>query len=72
MEEVELCAKPSFTTENLPLLLNQFYVERLQEMTQLKHMLMLRWTRFAMERPKIVDELSEDYRRRIELVHLVA
>ena len=66
LEELELCLKPAYTAKNLPILLNQFYLDRLQELIQLKHMMLLRWTRLAMGRPKVTEELSTQYKRRIE------
>jgi hypothetical protein len=66
LEELELCLKPTYTVKNLPILLNQFYLDRLQELVQLKHMMLLRWTRLAIGRPKVTEELARDYHRRIE------
>ena len=66
MEELELCQKPIYTVKNLPILLDQFYLDRLQELVQLKHMLLLRWSRLALGRPKVTEELVEDYHKRIE------
>lgn len=66
MEELALCLKPAYTVKNLPILLNQFYLDRLQELVQLKHMLLVRWTRFAIGNSKVTEELSADYQKRIE------
>ena len=66
LEELDLCLKPIYTAKNLPVLLNQFYLDRLQELIQQKHMLLLRWTRLAMGKPKVTEELSTQYKRRIE------
>ncbi len=65
-EELELCLKPIYTIKNLPILLNQFYLERLQELVQLKHMMLLRWTRLAIGRSRVTEELTADYHKRIE------
>ena len=68
LEELELSVKPFYTAKNLPIVLNQFYLDRLQELVQLKHMMLLRWTRLAIGRPKVTEELLADYHKRIEWV----
>ncbi|XP_066913096.1 uncharacterized protein [Clytia hemisphaerica] len=46
-EEVDSCLKSEYTNESIPVLLHQFFVERVKELSQLKILHMKRWTRFC-------------------------
>ncbi|XP_059970527.1 putative uncharacterized protein C6orf183 [Mesoplodon densirostris] len=45
--ELESCLRSEYTPENLPLLLLQYYTERITQLAQSKYLHMLRWKRFC-------------------------
>lgn len=65
-EELDLCLKPPFTNKNLPLFLHQFFIERLEQLVRHMHQLRLRWTRLAVGRLKVTEELVGDFQKRIQ------
>ncbi|XP_028417505.1 uncharacterized protein LOC114541907 [Dendronephthya gigantea] len=60
MEEITICGKEEYTNKSLPLLLHQFYVDRIKELVHCKHMHMLRWARFC-EHTKTIETLYPAY-----------
>jgi hypothetical protein len=65
-EECDMCSEPAYTPQNLPSILHQFYVERVAEVVQLKHLLLVRWARFAGTDSKLAEELYAHFQQRME------
>ncbi|XP_072026117.1 uncharacterized protein [Amphiura filiformis] len=66
-EEVEACVKREYTTESLPLLLHQYFCDRIRQLVQCKHMHMLRWKRFC-EHTSTLEALYPIYQKRLEQI----
>nr|XP_018669782.1 putative uncharacterized protein C6orf183 [Ciona intestinalis] len=67
MEELEAALKSDVTEKSLPLLLHQFYIDRVQSLIQCKHLHMLRWCRFC-EHTDTIERLFPIYRQRLDLI----
>jgi len=63
-EEMSSCSQAEFTGKSIPLLLHQFFVERIEHLVQCKHMHMLRWARFC-EHTKAIESLFPLYQKRL-------
>ncbi|XP_059797428.1 putative uncharacterized protein C6orf183 [Balaenoptera ricei] len=59
--ELESCLRREYTPENLPLLLLQYYTERITQLAQSKYLHMLRWKRFC-HHSKIMEQLYPFYK----------
>ncbi|XP_045654398.1 putative uncharacterized protein C6orf183 [Ursus americanus] len=59
--ELESCLRREYTPENLPLLLLQYYTERITQLAQSKYLHMLRWKRFC-QHSKIMEQLYPLYK----------
>ncbi|XP_019634139.1 PREDICTED: uncharacterized protein LOC109477364 [Branchiostoma belcheri] len=66
-EEMEGCLKKEYTAESLPLLLHQFYLDRIQELVQCKHMHMLRWKRFC-RHTNVMETMYPHYHSRLDQI----
>lgn len=58
--EQETCLKGEFNARTLPILLLQHFLDRMGEIVNAKHFLMLRWKRFCSEAMK-VEKVYQDY-----------
>nr|Q5T699.3 RecName: Full=Putative uncharacterized protein C6orf183 [Homo sapiens] len=62
--ELESCLRREYTPENLPLLLLQYYTERIAQLAQSKYLHMLRWKRFC-QHSKIMEQLYPLYKKQV-------
>nr|XP_037856965.1 putative uncharacterized protein C6orf183 [Chlorocebus sabaeus] len=62
--ELESCLRREYTPENLPLLLLQYYTERITQLAQSKYLHMLRWKRFC-QHSKIMEQLYPLYKKQV-------
>ncbi|KAM8998877.1 uncharacterized protein ACOB8E_021202 [Sarcophilus harrisii] len=62
--ELESCLRKEYTVENLPLLLHQFYTERITQLVQSKYLHMLRWKRFC-QHSSIMEQIYPLYQEQV-------
>ncbi|XP_062896851.1 uncharacterized protein si:ch73-242m19.1 isoform X1 [Mobula hypostoma] len=62
--ELESCLRLEYTANNLPLLLHQFFTDRIHQLVQCKYLHMLRWKRFC-QHTKRVEQLYPLYKKQI-------
>ncbi|XP_048257717.1 uncharacterized protein LOC124151794 isoform X2 [Haliotis rufescens] len=55
---------PEYTPQSLPLLLHQYFTERIQQLVQCKHLHMLRWKRFC-EHTSTIEALYPLYQKKL-------
>ena len=55
LEVIDVCNQPVYTLDNLPILVHQFYTDRISELVQLKHLYVVRWVRFAVGQSKVTE-----------------
>ncbi|XP_020946494.1 putative uncharacterized protein C6orf183 homolog isoform X8 [Sus scrofa] len=65
--ELESCLRREYTPENLPLLLLQYYTERITQLAQSKYLHMLRWKRFC-HHSKIMEQLYPLYKKQVAYI----
>ncbi|XP_078461970.1 uncharacterized protein LOC144727193 isoform X2 [Lampetra planeri] len=53
LAELNTCLAREHTPSSLPLLLHQFFVDRMRQLARLKHVLILRWERFCCHVPQM-------------------
>ncbi|KAK2166354.1 hypothetical protein NP493_1328g00012 [Ridgeia piscesae] len=63
-DEMRTALGNDYSIDGLPLLLHQFYLCRIQQLVQSKHMHMLRWKRFA-ENSSCIDQLYGRYKAKL-------
>ncbi|XP_064411305.1 uncharacterized protein CCDC162P [Latimeria chalumnae] len=63
-EELESCLKREYTADSLPLLLHQFYIDRIHQLVTCKYLHMLRWKRFC-RHTSVIDQLYPLYKKQI-------
>ncbi|XP_064604712.1 uncharacterized protein LOC135469969 isoform X2 [Liolophura sinensis] len=68
-EEMLATQKEEYTKNSIPLLLHQYFLDRIQQLVQCKHMHMLRWKRFS-ENTNFVESLYTLYHARLQ--HIMA
>ncbi|XP_070558917.1 uncharacterized protein [Ptychodera flava] len=66
-EEAENCMKEEYTEKSLPLILHQFFCDRIQQLVQCKHMHMLRWKRFC-SHTSTLEAVYPMYQKRLALI----
>ncbi len=66
LTECETCTQSPYTPATLPLILHQFYCDRIGQLVQLKHMHLVRWARFAVGQSKVTEELQGEFQERME------
>lgn len=66
-EEMTSCCQVEYTAKSIPLLLHQFFVDRIEHLVQCKHMHMLRWARFC-EHTKAIENLFPVYQKRLSYI----
>ncbi|XP_062981526.1 putative uncharacterized protein C6orf183 [Elgaria multicarinata webbii] len=62
--ELDSCLKREYTSESLPLLLHQFFTDRITHLVQSKYLHMLRWKRFCQHR-NVVEQLYPLYQKQV-------
>ncbi|XP_051020197.1 uncharacterized protein LOC127205081 [Acomys russatus] len=62
--ELESCLRREYTPDNLPLLLLQYYTERITQLAQSKYEHMLRWKRLC-QTSKTMEELYPLYKKQV-------
>ncbi|XP_055490904.1 putative uncharacterized protein C6orf183 [Leucoraja erinacea] len=65
--ELESCLKPEYTSDSLPLLLHQFFTDRIHQLVQCKYLHMLRWERFC-QHTKVMEQLYPLYKEQMSRV----
>ncbi|XP_012924408.2 putative uncharacterized protein C6orf183 homolog isoform X3 [Heterocephalus glaber] len=65
--ELESCLRREFTPENLPLLLLQYYTERITQLVQSKYLHMLRWKRFC-QHSTAMEQLYPLYKKQVAYI----
>ena len=65
-DEVSMLSRPAYSPDNLPILLHQFYCDRIEQLVQLKHLHLVRWARFAVGQAKVTEEMESLFRGRLE------
>ncbi|XP_068750634.1 uncharacterized protein [Montipora capricornis] len=66
-EEMSSSSQGEYSGKSIPLLLHQFFVERIEHLVQCKHMHMLRWARFC-EHTKAIENLFPLYQKRLSYI----
>ena len=64
-EEVALISKSAYSVENLPILLHQFFCDQIERLVQLKHLHLVRWSRFAVGTAKVTEEMEAMFKERL-------
>nr|XP_056712181.1 putative uncharacterized protein C6orf183 [Euleptes europaea] len=62
--ELESCLKREYTSESLPLLLHQFFTDRIAQLVQSKYLYMLRWKRFC-HHSSVIEQLYPLYQKQV-------
>nr|XP_020657015.1 transmembrane protein FLJ37396 [Pogona vitticeps] len=62
--ELESCLKREYTSETLPLLLHQFFTDRITQLVQSKYLHMLRWKRFC-QHSSVVEQFYSLYQKQV-------
>ncbi|XP_077782228.1 uncharacterized protein LOC114593298 isoform X8 [Podarcis muralis] len=62
--ELEICLKREYTFESLPLLLHQFFTERITQLVQSKYLHMLRWKRFC-QHSSVIEQFYPLYQKQV-------
>ncbi|XP_043924848.1 uncharacterized protein LOC122799665 [Protopterus annectens] len=63
-KELESCIRREYTAESLPLLLHQFFTERINQLVQSKYLHMLRWKRFC-QHTSVSEQLYPFYKKHV-------
>ncbi|ELT87773.1 hypothetical protein CAPTEDRAFT_48024, partial [Capitella teleta] len=63
-EEVDICLRSDYTPQSIPLLLHQYFVDRIQQLVHLKHLHLLRWSRFH-EHSSTIESLYDEFQDRL-------
>ncbi|XP_060112837.1 putative uncharacterized protein C6orf183 [Heteronotia binoei] len=63
-KELESCLKREYTSESLPLLLHQFFTDRIAQLVQSKYLYMLRWKRFC-QHSSVIEQLYPLYQKQV-------
>ncbi len=63
-EQIENASKNEYKIDTLPILLHQFYVNRISWCVQAKHAHLLRWKRFS-QHTSVIEELYPDFKHRV-------
>ena len=64
-DEVTMISKPAYSLENLPILLHQFYCDQIERLVQLKHLHLVRWSRFAVGQAKVTEGMEDIFKERL-------
>ncbi|XP_048348944.1 uncharacterized protein LOC125430762 isoform X3 [Sphaerodactylus townsendi] len=62
--ELESCLKREYTSASLPLLLHQFFTDRITQLVQSKYLYMLRWKRFC-QHSSVIEQLYPFYQKQV-------
>ncbi|XP_048209675.1 uncharacterized protein LOC125357064 [Perognathus longimembris pacificus] len=65
--ELESCLRREYTPENLPLLLLQYYTERITQLVQSKYLHVLRWRRFC-QHSETMEQLYPLYKKQVSYI----
>ncbi|XP_041043277.1 uncharacterized protein LOC121277708 [Carcharodon carcharias] len=65
--ELESCLTQEYTAESLPLLLHQFFTDRMHQLVQCKYLHMLRWKRFC-QHTNIIEQIYPLYKKQISRI----
>ncbi|XP_073432248.1 putative uncharacterized protein C6orf183 [Dendrobates tinctorius] len=62
--ELETCLTREYTAENLPLLLHQFFTDRIHQLVRSKYLHMLRWKRFC-RHTSVMEQCYPQYKEQV-------
>ncbi|XP_073531933.1 uncharacterized protein [Phyllobates terribilis] len=62
--ELETCLTREYTADNLPLLLHQFFTDRIHQLVRSKYMHMLRWKRFC-HHTSVMEQCYPQYKEKV-------
>ncbi|XP_066849266.1 uncharacterized protein [Anser cygnoides] len=65
--ELESCWRREYTAASLPLLLHQFFTDRITQLVQSKYLHMLRWKRFCTH-SSVIEQLYPLYQQRVSYI----
>ena len=61
--ELDACSRAEYTSSSLPLLLEQFFLDRVHQLVLMRHQLLLRWRRFCAH-PSVMETMFDSFQRR--------
>ncbi|XP_053316274.1 putative uncharacterized protein C6orf183 [Spea bombifrons] len=65
--ELESCLRREYTVENVPLLLHQFYTDRIDHLIRCKYLHMLRWKRFC-QHTSVMEQCYPHYKKQVGFI----
>ncbi|KAG5450886.1 Coiled-coil domain-containing protein 162 [Clonorchis sinensis] len=65
MQELDACSQREFTEKTLPILLHQYFIDRIHQIVLLKHGYLLRWKRYCSS-TAAVETIQAEYLNRLE------
>ncbi|KAM3930901.1 uncharacterized protein C6orf183 [Leptodactylus fuscus] len=63
-QELESCLRREYTVDNLPLLLHQFFNDRIHQLVRSKYLYMLRWKRFC-HHISVMEQFYPQYKEQV-------
>nr|CAH8857122.1 unnamed protein product [Trichobilharzia regenti] len=67
IKELDACSKREYTEKSLPILLHQYFVDRMYQLVVLKHSHLLRWKRYCSS-TAAVESIYSEYLNRLEQI----
>ncbi|XP_065909526.1 uncharacterized protein [Dysidea avara] len=65
--QCDVCLKSEYSPTNLAILFHQFFCDQMSELVQLKHMFMVRWTRFSAH-SQLVENVYKDFQQYMKYI----
>uniref|UniRef100_A0A8C5QPJ6 DUF4549 domain-containing protein n=1 Tax=Leptobrachium leishanense TaxID=445787 RepID=A0A8C5QPJ6_9ANUR len=65
--ELQSCLRREYTAENVPLLLHQFFTDRIHHLVRSKYLHMLRWKRFC-QHTSIMEQCYSHYKKQVSFI----
>ncbi|KAM4694292.1 uncharacterized protein O3C94_004746 [Discoglossus pictus] len=66
-KELESCLRREYKVENIPLLLHQFYTDRIHHLVRSKYLYMLRWKRFC-QHTDVMEQCYPMYQKQVGFI----
>ncbi|KAK4470712.1 hypothetical protein MN116_006240 [Schistosoma mekongi] len=67
VKELDVCSRREYTRDSLPILIHQYFIDRMYEMVVLKHSHLLRWKRYCLSSAE-VELVCSDYLYRLQQI----
>ncbi|CAH8574297.1 unnamed protein product [Heterobilharzia americana] len=67
MKELDACSRREYTEKSLPILLHQYFIDRMYQLVVLKHSHLLRWKRYCSS-TAAVESIYSEYLKRLEQI----